>query len=130
MCTCDDKCGKVLINCTCDTSKEIRKELTGKLDSGLTVQQIIQSYVKIHGETVLSAPSKRGFNLTAWIMPFAALMAGGFGVRQVIFMWTQKNSRPQGGDGGLSHEDHGQETGSSGGGLKGRLQDELDRLES
>jgi hypothetical protein len=32
MCKCDDKCGKVLINCTCDTSKETRKILTGKLD--------------------------------------------------------------------------------------------------
>ena len=30
MCKCDDKCGKVLINCTCDTSKETRKNPDGE----------------------------------------------------------------------------------------------------
>lgn len=89
MCKCDDKCGKVLINCTCDTSKETRKHLMSKLESGLTVKQIIKIYVDKHGETVLSAPSKSGFNLTAWLTPFVALVVGGFGVRKVILSWTR-----------------------------------------
>ena len=84
MCKCDDKCGKVLINCTCDTSKETRKTLMSKLESGLTVEQIVKQYVDKYGETILSAPTKSGFNLSAWIMPFAALVIGGFGVRKVI----------------------------------------------
>ena len=68
MCKCDDKCGKVLINCTCDTSKETRKVLMSKLKSGLTVDQIVQQYVDKYGETILSAPTKSGFNLSAWII--------------------------------------------------------------
>ena len=80
MCKCDDKCGKVLINCTCSTSDKTRAKFTKMLESGLTVEQIIKSQVDEYGETVLSAPTKFGFNLTAWVMPFFALFAGGVGV--------------------------------------------------
>ncbi|UCD11856.1 MAG: cytochrome c-type biogenesis protein CcmH [Nitrospinaceae bacterium] len=91
MCKCDDKCGKVLINCTCSTSDKTRAEFTRMLESGLTVEQIIQKQVDQYGETVLSAPTKNGFNLTAWVAPFAALLVGGLGIRKVIDNWVRKN---------------------------------------
>ncbi|MBT6408291.1 MAG: hypothetical protein HOK16_02360, partial [Nitrospina sp.] len=84
MCKCDDKCGKVLINCTCATSDKTRAKFSKMLDSGLTIEQIIKMQVDEYGETVLSAPTKFGFNLTAWVTPFVALIAGGFGVRKVL----------------------------------------------
>lgn len=118
MCQCDDRCGKVMINCTCDTSHETRKDFAMKLESGLTVEQIIQAYVDKYGETVLSAPTKTGFNLTAWVTPFAALVAGGFGVRKVIRSWMRKDDDdddlPPGNPSGYSS----------------RLQNELDKLET
>ena len=88
MCKCDDKCGKVLINCTCSTSDKTRAKYAKMLDSGLTVEQIIKMQVDEYGETILSAPSKFGFNLTAWMTPFVALLAGGFGVRKVLHAWV------------------------------------------
>ena len=95
MCKCDDKCGKVLINCTCSTSDKTRAEFAGKLASGITMEQIIQEQVDKYGETVLSAPSKSGFNLTAWVAPFVALIAGGFGIRKIIDTWIKKNSNEE-----------------------------------
>jgi cytochrome c-type biogenesis protein CcmH len=92
MCKCDDKCGKVLLNCTCSTSDKTRAKFSKMLDSGLTVEQIIKMQVDEHGETILSAPSKFGFNLTAWLTPFVALMAGGFGVRKVLHACVGKKS--------------------------------------
>jgi cytochrome c-type biogenesis protein CcmH len=126
MCKCDDKCGKVLINCTCDTSKETRKILTGKLESGLTVDQIVKQYVDKYGETILSAPTKSGFNLSAWIMPFAALAIGGFGVRKVIQSWVRPAQTEQDADA------NGEESVSKADTPKysKRLSDELDRLDS
>lgn len=130
MCTCDDKCGKVLINCNCDHSDKMRGELTQKLESGLTVKQIIQGYVDEHGETVLSAPTKTGFNLTAWIMPFAALVVGGFGVRKAIRSWMPKSvgpredEAPQPGDGESAPRKAEDQP------YQSRLKDELDRLET
>ena len=128
MCKCDDKCGKVLINCTCDTSKETRKILTSKLESGLTVDQIIKQYVDKYGETILSAPTKSGFNLSAWIMPFAALVVGGFGVRKVINSWVRKDPAEKKAD--ESGEEPVSEVEPPSGKYTNRLKDELDRLDS
>ena len=90
MCKCDDKCGKVLINCTCSTSDKTRAKFSKMLESGITVEQIVKIQVDKYGETVLSAPTKFGFNLTAWMTPFVALVAGGFGVRKVLLAWVGK----------------------------------------
>jgi cytochrome c-type biogenesis protein CcmH len=128
MCKCDDKCGKVLINCTCDTSKETRKTLTAKLESGLTVDQIVKQYIDKYGETVLSAPTKSGFNLSAWIMPFAALAIGGFGLRKVIQSWTRPVQSED--DANENGEESASEADTSSGKYSNRLKDELDRLDS
>jgi cytochrome c-type biogenesis protein CcmH len=128
MCKCDDKCGKVLINCTCDTSKETRKTLMSKLESGLTVDQIIKQYVDKYGETVLSAPTKSGFNLSAWITPFAALVIGGFGVRKVIQSWVRPGQTEK--DAEESGEESASEAEPPSGKYSKRLKDELDRLDS
>ena len=123
MCKCDDKCGKVLINCTCSTSDKTRAEFTKMLDSGLTVQQIIDMQVEKHGETILSSPTKSGFNLTAWAMPFVALLAGGFGVSKIIEAWKKKGT-PQ------DQADGDEEVPSMTAKNSSRIQDELDKIES
>ena len=122
MCKCDDNCGKVLINCTCDTSHETRKTLAKHLESGLNFDQVVKLYVDEYGESVLSSPTKAGFNLTAWITPFAALIAGGFGVRKILQSWIgKKQSAPQNDD-ESAHDD--KKIYSS------RLKDELDNMET
>jgi cytochrome c-type biogenesis protein CcmH len=92
------------------------------LESGLTVDQIIKMQVDEYGETVLSAPSKFGFNLTAWLTPFVALVAGGFGVRKVLLACGGKK------DDSDSAEAPEAETEISGKYSK-RLKDELDEIE-
>ena len=92
------------------------------LESGLTVDQIIKSQVDEYGETVLSAPTKFGFNLTAWVMPFIALVAGGMGVRKVINSWVGKKEEAFNQD---AHEEKTEKCEK----LSKRLQDELDEIE-
>ena len=72
------------MNCTCSTADKTRAKFSKMLESGLTVEQIIKMQVDEYGETILSAPTKFGFNLTAWMTPFIALVAGGYGVRKVL----------------------------------------------
>jgi cytochrome c-type biogenesis protein CcmH len=122
MCKCDDKCGKVLVNCTCSTSDKTRAKFSKMLDSGLTVDQIIKSQIDEYGETVLSAPTKFGFNLTAWVMPFIALVAGGMGVRKVINSWMGKKEE-------AFTENAAEEKTEKSEKLSKRLQDELDGIE-
>ncbi len=129
MCKCDDKCGKVLINCTCDTSKKTRKDLAQKLESGLTVEQVIQTYVDKYGETVLSAPSKTGFNLTAWVTPFLALVIGGVGVRKIAQSWIRKSDPSASMDEKSSTENNENENSKKEVKYSNRLKKELDNLE-
>ena len=134
MCKCDDKCGKVLINCTCSTAAKTRKNFTKMLESGLTVEQIIQQQVTEYGETVLSAPTKTGFNLTAWVMPFGALLVGGLGLRRLLNVWavngksrTELPDNEVDGTPGAGNDKSGDASSSK---YSHHLQDELNRLET
>jgi cytochrome c-type biogenesis protein CcmH len=123
MCKCDDKCGKVLINCTCSTSDKTREEFSKLLGSGLTVEQIIKAQVDKYGETVLSAPSKTGFNLTAWMTPFVVLLAGGFGLGKLIEAWKRKGAS-------IEKKAEAEDAPAISSKYSDRLRDELDKFES
>jgi len=73
MCICPDDCGKVLINCTCSDSDRYRRQIRAMIDQGLTAEQIIDRFVAEKGKIVLAAPTTKGFDLTAWVLPFVAL---------------------------------------------------------
>jgi len=134
MCKCDDKCGKVLINCTCSTADKTRKKFSKMLESGLTVEQIIQQQISEYGETVLSAPTKTGFNLAAWVMPFGALLVGGLGLRRLLNIWAVNNKSstelPDSEVDETSGTGNDKSSGASSSKYFHRLQDELNRLET
>ncbi len=46
------------------------------------------------GPAVLAAPPREGFNWTAWVMPFVALLLGLVVVQQVIRRWRARPSEP------------------------------------
>jgi cytochrome c-type biogenesis protein CcmH len=78
MCVCGT-CNQQLMHCNhlgCPSSVPMRAELAQKIDEGLTDDGVTTYFVEKYGITVLSAPPASGFNLAAWIMPFAALAVG------------------------------------------------------
>lgn len=92
MCMCKDKCGKVLANCICKYSEGYRGDIALKLREGLTKNQVIQTFVDRYGEKVLSAPTKKGFNLIVWFAPFIAIILGGVGIRYVVAKWVDSKN--------------------------------------
>jgi len=71
MCTCG--CTMVLYSCQCGTADQMTQDIRGMLDDGMSKEEILDRYVAEHGKAILAAPPKEGFNLSAWILPFAAL---------------------------------------------------------
>jgi cytochrome c-type biogenesis protein CcmH len=67
----------VVSTCGCSVADQIKADIQKMIDSGQSEEQILQGYVAKYGQTVLAAPTKTGFNLTAWIIPFAAFFIGG-----------------------------------------------------
>jgi cytochrome c-type biogenesis protein CcmH len=77
ICVCN--CRQLLNACNhfnCPSSGPMFAELGKLVDSNKSDEEIIAHFVEKYGSTVLSAPPVSGFNLTAWIMPFAALAIG------------------------------------------------------
>jgi len=88
MCTCG--CAQLLGECNhvgCPESGRMREELTSAIASGLSDQQILDSFAAKYGATVLAAPTMKGFNLVAWIAPFAVFGAALFGTVLLIRRW-------------------------------------------
>jgi cytochrome c-type biogenesis protein CcmH len=79
-----------ITDCTCSLADRIRKDISSRLARGETEDQIIHSYVAQYGQTVLSAPPKSGFNLTAWLVPFLAFAIGG----TVLITFLKKQRKP------------------------------------
>ena len=72
MCMCG--CNQILLECNhvgCAYSDRMRNELMAGLQRGDNDSLILQSFVQKYGNTVLAAPTSSGFNVVAWIMPFA-----------------------------------------------------------
>lgn len=75
--------------CDCGTADGVRKDLAARMTAGESDDAILAAYVAKYGEQVLAAPTKRGFNWTAWITPFAALFAGGALLWVLVRRWVQ-----------------------------------------
>jgi cytochrome c-type biogenesis protein CcmH len=73
--------------CTCGTADGIRDEIRTRLTAGETPDQVVAAYVARHGEKIRSAPTKRGFDLLAWVTPFAALLLAGSALVLLVRRW-------------------------------------------
>lgn len=103
MCSCG--CGQILLECNhvgCSTSEAMRKELKEALAKGDTDEVILSGFVTRYGPTVLSAPTKSGFNLVAWIVPVVIFLAAISALVLVVRAWKRRAPKepPQGGAGG------------------------------
>ena len=74
--------------CTCGTAEAIRGEIDERLARGETPAQVVEAFVARYGEQVLPAPTKEGFNLVGWFMPFAALILAGSALFAVLRRWS------------------------------------------
>ncbi len=76
---CQCGCSEQLSVCAmqnCSSATPMRAEIRERLQKGDTVDQIVDSFVMRYGKKVLSAPTTKGFDLSAWIMPFVILCLG------------------------------------------------------
>jgi cytochrome c-type biogenesis protein CcmH len=76
---CQCGCNEQLSVCAmqnCSSATPMRAEIRERLQKGETVDQIVDRFIARVGKQVLSAPTMKGFDITAWIMPFAILCLG------------------------------------------------------
>jgi cytochrome c-type biogenesis protein CcmH len=95
--TCPCGCNMLVSACEgtmeCGPAANIKNEIMAKLNAGMSKEQIIDSFIGRHGEKILSAPTTRGFNLTAWVLPFVAVLFG-IGMLYVLLKSWATRERP------------------------------------
>ncbi len=92
MCICG--CNQILLECNhvgCPASDGMRNELMAALTRGDSDSLVEQSFVQKYGPTVLAAPTGKGFDRAAYIMPFVALVLG-FGL--IVIVIREWKNRP------------------------------------
>ncbi len=89
MCTCG--CAQLLGECNhvgCPASGHMRDELAAAIQSGSSDSDIMASFSVKYGATVLAAPTTHGFDLVAWIAPFAVFAAALLGTILLVRHWS------------------------------------------
>ena len=89
MCTCS--CAQLLGECNhvgCQESGRERNELTAAIAAGQSDQEILAAFATKYGATVLAAPTVHGFDLVAWVAPFAVFAAALLGTILLVRRWS------------------------------------------
>ncbi len=87
--------GRTLINCTSAQAEQWRELIRQKIARGETKEQILQYFIGIRGEEILAAPPKRGFALTAWLLPLFVMINGAGLIIVLTLRWSRRRSDTQ-----------------------------------
>ncbi len=94
---CQCGCNEQLSVCAmqnCSSATPMRAEIRERLLKGESVAQIVDSFVGRMGKQVLSAPTTKGFDLTAWIAPFFMLCLGVVVVGWIVVKLVRPSAQP------------------------------------
>ena len=89
MCQCG--CAQLLGECDhvgCPDRDRELAELTSYIAAGKTDQEILNLFAAKYGAVVLAAPTTHGFDLVAWIAPFAVFAAALLGTILLVRRWS------------------------------------------
>ncbi len=90
MCTCG--CAEILGECNhvgCQSSGQELAELNAFIADNKSDEDIFTAFSGKYGATVLAAPTTKGFDLVAWVAPFAVFAAAMLGTVLLIRRWSE-----------------------------------------
>ena len=93
--TCQCGCGLTVHSCNhvnCPSGIPLKAEIAEQLAAGMSREEIFSYFEQKYGEKILSAPTMRGFNLAAWIMPFVVIGVGLLIVALVLLRWRRQTA--------------------------------------
>lgn len=95
---CQCGCTLTLAGCNhgeCHSRDLMLGQVKDLVSKGQSTDQILAFFVAQYGEQVLASPPKKGFNLVAWILPFAAILLGAYVVYILVKKWALRGQESQ-----------------------------------
>ena len=79
---------------TCTVSPAMHREVVALYEAGKTGEEIIADFVARHGETILMAPPKEGFNWAGYLVPGVLITLTGGVIASVLMLRREARARP------------------------------------
>ena len=86
-------CNTTLDQSDSPIARRMKADIASRIAAGESKQQIKDELVAQFGTKVLAAPPAKGFNLLAWLLPFAALFGGALVLGLLAWRWS-RNREP------------------------------------
>jgi cytochrome c-type biogenesis protein CcmH len=82
-------CKTTLDQSSAPIADRIRRFISARIVAGDTKSEIKQKLVDQFGPAVLAEPSRHGFNLLAWVLPFVGLGVGAVVLGVLAWRWSR-----------------------------------------
>ena len=112
-------CKTTLDQSSAPIANRIRQFISARIAAGDTESEIKAKLVAQFGPAILAEPSKHGFNLLAWVLPFVALGVGAAALGWLVWRWSRGRARSPAPAGGAPIDPE----------LERRVDDELARFD-
>jgi cytochrome c-type biogenesis protein CcmH len=93
-------CKTTLDQSNAPIANRIRQFISARIAAGDTESEIKAKLVAQFGPAILAEPSKHGFNLLAWVLPFVALGVGAAALGWLVWRWSRGRERSPAAAGG------------------------------
>jgi len=120
-------CHETLNMSTSPLAEQMKRYIRRFVAAGWTTRQIEDYFVARLGNQVLADPPTHGFNLFAWLIPFAVIGGGVVAVGTGAWVWSHNRDGDEGGGPGMIAVASGAPLGP---GLELRVDQELARYDS
>jgi len=82
-------CHTTLDQSSSPAARQIENFISQRIAAGDSKNQIKDRLVAEYGPEILAAPPKKGFNLLAWLLPFAGLFGGALVLAALARHWSR-----------------------------------------
>jgi cytochrome c-type biogenesis protein CcmH len=81
--------GETLEQSSSPAAQQVERFISARITAGDTKGEIKDELVAEYGPRILAAPTKEGFDLLAWVLPLAGLLAGALLVGAAAWRWSR-----------------------------------------